>query len=168
MTRTRTKRMLQALAAAAAAVLVAGAAYAASTAQVPDYSWYRGHEADTSYQVNTPGKLRALANLVNGVADYDDDGAYDSPAVSFAGKTITQTGDIGLGGEEFAPIGSPDHPFEGTFAVGTDRFGNQRTVYGLSITKGSAYVGLFGYCGPSSKIEGVHIVNSGSMSRITS
>ena len=63
--------------------------------------------------------------LIN-IGDFDEDGNY------------TERDNEPL--REFIPIGTPEHPFRGTF------YGNSRKIQGLYINSGdSDYVGLFGY-----------------------
>ena len=63
-----------------------------------DTSWYSKSAA--SFSLSTPAELAGLAKL----AEEND----------FAGKTITLTEDINLGGHEWAPIGTATKPFKGT------------------------------------------------------
>lgn len=63
-----------------------------------DTSWYSKSAA--SFSLSTPAELAGLAQL----AEEND----------FAGKTITLTEDINLGGHEWAPIGTATKPFKGT------------------------------------------------------
>lgn len=137
-----------ALTACAVVLATVGVLYAAErAAQVPDYSWYTSNPQADSFTVKNGGQLRGLANLVNGTADLDGDGVADE-AVSFEGKTITQSGvAMSLANDEWTPIGTAEHPFEGTF-VGTE-------IRRMTITQGYSYLGLFGYCGSHSSIQNV-------------
>lgn len=63
-----------------------------------DTSWYS--ESAASFSLSSPAELAGLAKL----AEEND----------FAGKTITLTEDINLGGHEWAPIGTATKPFKGT------------------------------------------------------
>ncbi|MDR1043437.1 MAG: metallophosphoesterase [Clostridiales Family XIII bacterium] len=61
-----------------------------------DTSWYVGHEADETYEIDTAAKLAGLSALTN---------AKSGPAVDFAGKTVKLTRDIHLDRREWMPIG---------------------------------------------------------------
>lgn len=101
--------------------------------QASDTGWYSADE--TSFSIGTPAQLAGLAELVN--SDYD-----------FAGKTVTLTADIDLGGHEWTPIGrlgtvsieagtTGTSSFKGTFDGG----GNK--ISGLVVTN-ARLAGLFG------------------------
>ncbi len=144
-------------AACALALACVGVVYAAEQiAQAPNYDWYTGNPAADTFTVSTGGQLRGLANLVNGTADLDGDGVPEA-AVSFEGKTIKQASNrpISLANAEWTPIGTAEHPFEGTFIGG----GNATTgdIRRMTITQGYAYLGLFGYCGSHSSIQNVYL-----------
>ena len=62
--------------------------------------------------------------------------------MDFSGKTVTLEADLTYtAADSFTPIGTETTPFKGTFG------GNGNTITGLSYTgtKGSGYIGLFGY-----------------------
>lgn len=62
--------------------------------------------------------------------------------MNFSGKTVTLDADLTYtAADSFTPIGTETTPFKGTFG------GNGNTITGLSYTgtKGSGYIGLFGY-----------------------
>ena len=118
-----------------------------------DYSWYTGHESDTSYSLLTANQLLAFANLVNG--------ADGKTATTFEGKTITLTGSsYNLGAGEWIPIGDSSHQFLGTFD------GNGKTVsnFKVSGTNRSAYLGLFGYVGTGGSVSNVTVDSSAKIS----
>jgi hypothetical protein len=101
--------------------------------------WYTGHADDTSYTLSTIQQLLGLAVLVNGGTD-------------FTNKTIVLGIDINLTGnlEPFAPIGTAEHPFNGTF----DGAGKTLTNLQVIAPQGSyQYVGFFGHTGPDSLIK---------------
>lgn len=146
----------------AAAIGMPVAAYAALQT---NYDWYRLHEADASYTISTAGHLKALAELVNGTADYDGDGTPDTGAVDFAGKTITLAGSANFIDEAIVPIGTPEHPFLGRFDGG----GNTVDNFTLAIAADDmrtpvSNVGLFGYVGEGGSIANLNI---GGFSSIT-
>lgn len=64
-----------------------------------DSSWYVGHEADTTYEIDSAAKLAGLLKM--------------SRSDSFKGKTIYITADIDLAGHKWTAIGSEAKAFEG-------------------------------------------------------
>ena len=72
----------------------------------------------------------------------------------FAGKYITQTADIDLGGKEWTPIGTSGAPFCGVYD------GKGFKISGFKITKSSSAIGLFGYiCATADYEAGIANVN---------
>jgi glucan-binding YG repeat protein len=102
-------------------------------------TWYAGHESDASYTLANAEDLAGLAELVNaGTSD-------------FTGKTLTLSAN--LLNVSLPPIGTPEHPFNGTFD------GGSKTITNLGIvTENRQYVGLFGYGGASALIKNVRLV----------
>lgn len=104
----------------------------------------------TAIEIETAEDLRNLADKVN-------------KGESYAGKTVVLAADIDLGGLAFTPIGTVEHPFEGTFD------GQGHTIANLRVDD-SAYAGLFGCVASPSKgtaatikdltIDGVTISNT--------
>ena len=82
---------------------------------------------DDPHLIATPAQLAYLAQQVNGGTSYE-------------GKYFRQTEDFDLGGNEWAPIGSGNHPFKGHFDG--DNHGIFRLNAGI---KQAMYGGLFGY-----------------------
>ena len=82
--------------------------------------------AASDLSVGTFAELQAFAEAVNG-------------GETFAGRTVTLTVNVYLGGESnpWKAIGTSSHPFKGTFD------GNGHVISGLSIASGSS-VGFFG------------------------
>ena len=112
------------------------------------------------YEIEYPSELAWLAAAVNGtlpeelrpaaLATRSGNQYYD-----FAGKTFRLTRDIDLGGNEWTPIGSAEHPFKGTFN------GNNKTIANLFVEGGSAKnQGLFGKTAGSARFENVIIENA--------
>lgn len=158
----RASRLVARVCLAAAALVVLGttAVYAVDAiTQQPAYDWYTDDPDASTFTVKTGPELRGLANLVNGTADTDGDGNPE-PAVNFEGKTIEQGGYISLANQEFTPIGTEEHPFEGTFVGARDGEGSGMDIRRLQITQGTEYVGLFGYCGAHSTIKDVYLSDS--------
>lgn len=91
-----------------------------TTYSQPDGQYVYIDNNDVSYgftKIETAEQLMAFAANINNGADY-------------SGKVVKLTADIDLAGEEWAPIGTAEHPFSGTFD------GNGKTITGL--TGGSA------------------------------
>lgn len=82
-------------------------------------------ENSDTYYIANDTDLKAFRNKVN-------DGN------TFAGKTIQLTDNINLKNEEWAPIGTNENPFSGSFD------GQNHTVSNLKITNAGSYNGLFG------------------------
>ena len=81
------RRWALVLCAALICALVPSLAALAESYTGTDYSWYRGHEAEQSYRLESTAQMRAFANIVNGTADVDADGTLE-PADAFAGKKL--------------------------------------------------------------------------------
>lgn len=154
---------LRSLAGAAVAVVAAFAipfaAGAAASLPDPDYGWYTEATGD-AYTLDSEADYLGFANLVNGTADIDGDGAADA-AVTFAGKTVQLGDDLNFGGNALTPIGGATDAsaeFDGTFD------GGGHSVQGFTIDAGDATadVGLFGRAGSGSVIENVSV--NGSLS----
>lgn len=96
-----------------------------------------GYDKNAIY-IDTAAELKAFRDNIN-------DG-------TFAGGTVVLTADIDLAGEEWAPIGTAEHPFSGTFD------GNGKTISNLKITTGN-YAGLFGYVSTAT-IKNVKLANA--------
>ena len=90
---------------------------------------------ETTYEVSQASDLAWLAAAVNGTLPATK--AAIAPQ-DFAGKTFVLNENIDLGGQEWTPIGSSAHPFQGTFD------GNGKTVRNLVVTGYNSYAGLFG------------------------
>lgn len=113
-----------------------------TTYSQPDGRYVYIDNNDVSYgftKIATPDQLKAFAADVNNGADY-------------SGKVVKLTADIDLTGEEWAPIGTAEHPFSGTFD------GNGKTISNLKITTGN-YAGLFGYVSTAT-IKNVKLANA--------
>ena len=81
--------------------------------------------------IHTPQQLAWFISLVNG-----ENGATAS---TFAGETVNITADITMDGHIWVPVGTPNHPFKGTFE------GNGHVItdmYGSLIQEN---MGMFGY-----------------------
>lgn len=87
-----------------------------TTYSQPDGRYVYIDNNDVSYgftKIATPEQLKDFAADVNNGTDY-------------SGKVVKLTADIDLAGEEWAPIGTAEHPFSGTFD------GNGKTITGLT------------------------------------
>lgn len=98
-----------------------------------DISWY--NETTTDFKISSAAQLAGLAYLVNnGIESFDE---YKSVAI---------TKDINLAGYEWVPIGTKEHPFNGTFSGKNYNLGVINTISGICTNDaGNEYVGLFGY-----------------------
>ena len=101
---------------------------------------YLNTDANGNYLISNADELVYFAKTVN--VDRE----------TYAGKIIKLTADIDLAGKEWAPIGTAEHPFSGTFD------GNNKTISNLKITTGN-YAGLFGYVSTAT-IENVKLANA--------
>ncbi len=121
-----------------------------------DTSWYSA-EAKT-FEISTPAQLAGLAAIVNGKAD-------GITADNFAGKTVTLTADLDLGGvkgsdgtwsgQAWTPIGnSYGNSFMGLF----NGNGHAISNYYLNVQMGSC-AGLFGYLDKTAIVKNLRIVS---------
>lgn len=122
----------------------------------PNYDWYAS--GASSFTLESVEDLKGFANLVNGVADADADGTAD-PAVDFSGKVVqlAEGASFNLMNGTMEPIGSQDHPFDGTFD------GNGCIIDNVVIQGSSARaadLGLFGHAGPNSLLRNVTLGSS--------
>ena len=90
------------------------------------------------YEIERPSELAWLAAAVNGTLEEEYTRATVA-ANNFAGKTFVLTQNVDLGGNEWTPIGDPNHIFKGTFD------GKGKTIANLVVNGGSeSNKGLFG------------------------
>jgi hypothetical protein len=103
-----------------------------------DTAWY-GNGTASSYTISLPADLAGLADIVN--AGTDD----------FTGKTVTLAN--GFTGQSFVPIGTAEHPFNGTFD------GGGKNLTNITINPGNAktHIGLFGAAGPASVLKNINL-----------
>ncbi len=151
-TRKARKLMLSIVACACAIVLGAGAIIAYASPLTPDYSWYKGHESESNYQISTASQMLAFSNLVNGTAVLEE-GQSAVAAVTFANKTLTLTQDINfLGYDNGLPCigGQGGTVFAGTFD------GAGKRISGCTLISGDdakSNIGLFGACTAESTVK---------------
>lgn len=107
--------------------------------RVTDRSWYDNVQG-TNYTISTFGQLCALADIVNSGED------------DFTGKTIEMTEYIGGLQYVWIPIGTTDHPFNGTF----DGKGFQIGSFSIHLPNEDE-VGLFGCIGKKGKVANLKI-----------
>ena len=171
----RRPRRASLVAALVATVLsIATIAYAASLTLTPNYDWYTKDPGASTYEISNAPQMLGLAYLTNGLADLDGDGQAEG-AVDFSGKTVNQTADITFrNASGYIPVGTPDHPFNGTFDgqghqitnlaidCGSESTPASKAADGTTVpaTSTTCYVGLFGYCGADSTLENVTIGNT--------
>ncbi|MGI6032282.1 MAG: leucine-rich repeat protein [Coriobacteriales bacterium] len=175
------RRLLVAALVVACAAALAGGAYAWGMSYYSvDYSWYTSDAvASKSFEISSAGQLQALSNLVNGTYDTSEvkaDGgvATDGSAIDFEGcnvnlvSRLTFTASDVVYGFSLTPIGTEEHPFNGTFdGAKYDSSGNITRVntvsYLLLSTEdsgaacGTEYVGLFGHVGPEGTIKNLTV-----------
>lgn len=172
------KKLPLAIAIALALVLACGGLYAYGQQYYErNYSWYDG---SGSYVLEDAGDLEAFARLVNGTW-VDDEAATsgttamsaalraqlqaeDGAAHSFEDETVRLQGDIHYTALNIyyayghTPIGTAEHPFQGTFD------GGNRAISRLLFSNTDAdapsptsYVGLFGHVGQYGTIKNVNV-----------
>ena len=129
-----------------------------------DTDWYTTAPAGAaSFEISTPAQLAGLASLVNAGTE------------NFAGKTITLTADLDLGGvyngsnwdviqsKEWTPIGRWTTTGFSTAIVFCGTFdGNNKTISNFYHSTISYYRGLFGYIGATGVVKNLAIA-SGSV-----
>lgn len=113
------------------AILIVAFSYAPQRMWGQSGSWAEHQEpysgSSTTISITTAGQLAKLAAVVNEGADLFT-------------VTINLTADINLSAHYWVPIGTAEHPFNGTFS------GGSHTVSGLNINDGTLdNAGLFGY-----------------------
>lgn len=117
----------------------------------PTYDWYvaGGGATGTFFTVSNAAQLLGLANIANGTA-------LPYPQNSFQGATVTLGGiQINMGSvADWTPIGTADHPFEGSFN------GANRTITNMTITSTTSNAGLFGVTGEHAAIRDVKLLES--------
>lgn len=148
------------VAVALALVLGVGTAWAEATFAKADYRWYTDNPDATEFVITTGPQMQGLANLVSGSVGEDEGIAVNGP-IDFAGKTVRLGTSVNLGNlfgtREFTPIGTDEHPFQGTF----DGAGN--TVKGMRITSEQGLtkdIGMFGVVGDAGLIRNVNMEDS--------
>lgn len=99
------------------------------------------------YQIENGTQLLLFQSIVNGT-----NGQTQNPAAC-----AELTNDIDMSSiANFAPIGTKDHPYTGTFNGNNN--GNNHSISGLTVS-GSDYVGLFGYVNGAT-IQNINLCNS--------
>ncbi len=87
----------------------------------------------------------SMVNALNGVTAED--------AETFAGLTYILTADVDMSAHTWVPIGTAEHPFQGTFE------GNGHVITGIRRTAEFPHQGLFGYVNSAANIQNV-VVNA--------
>ena len=122
--------------------------FSASAAANADTSWYDASK--TNFALKSISQLAGLSKLV-------------SQGNDFSGKTVSLANDINAMSATISPIGTKEHPFNGTFD------GASHYIDNLTIdSSADSYVGLFGYTGASSIIKDVTLGTSVKISRTVS
>lgn len=101
--------------------------------------------------IESPVGLRYLASKVNSGAD-DFSGKYLKITGSLDMMGVDEEGN-GIPGQEFTPIGTAEHPFNGTLTNSTVEISN---LY-INAIGDNLYAGLFGYIGPSGSAENLKV-----------
>lgn len=101
-----------------------------------DTSWYKAGES--TFVLNHANQLKGLAKLV-----------YEGN--DFAGKTVELSTSLYLNNQEWIPIGTAEHPFNGFFN------GKGFTVDGIKINNSEENQGLFGTIGASGTVMNLGI-----------
>ena len=115
------------------------------------------------YNCGHTGSEKAKCTLVDGVCSvcgYDENAIYIDTAAdlkafrdsvnagTFAGGTVVLTADINLNNEAWTPIGTAEHPFEGTFD------GQGHKITGLTNKSDATSFGLF------EKVKGTVVIKN--------
>ncbi len=122
-----------------------------------DVSWYEGKTSP--YTIKSLNQLKGLAYLVN------------SGTESFEGKTVQLDEGAQIifldAGDAIDPIGTEEHPFQGTFdgrrgsaaGGGIVAMANETRIHNLMVNVGDrlSYIGLFGYAGDKAVIKNLTI-----------
>ena len=100
-------------------------------------------ESDWSVTIIEAGKLQKVITesktyyAINDIADLKAFRDYVNAGTSYADETVKLIADINLNDEAWTPIGTAEHPFDGTFD------GNEKIISELKVT-GTENVGFFG------------------------
>ena len=108
-----------------------------------DTSWYY-EQAGPTYTIKNIPQLIGLSSLVNSGTD------------TFQGKVVqfpAEFQSLAFLGNSIEPIGTPSHPFEGTFDGGGYTISNLTLDFGNSLSN----IGLFGYAGKSATLKNVRL-----------
>ena len=145
------------LALAIALVFAPCAAWAADT--VPAYGWYANPTSADTYTLRDGDDWLGFVELVNGTADVDGDGKPEA-ADAFAGKTVKLVQEINLMGAAVKPAGGQNGTqFDGTLSGSNNMINN----FTIDISGGTENIGLIGYAGANSRIEGVSVGKAGKL-----
>ena len=102
------------------------------------------------YLIENKDDLKTFRNLVNGDEKREP---YD-----FEGEVIGVTEEIDMGGETWTPIGTKEHPFQGTLKGNIYSRRNRHFIEGIKINNNQDYQGFFGCIGEKGLIENLNIV----------
>lgn len=99
-------------------------------------------EKDGVYNISSSAELAGIAQLVNGGSN-------------LSGKTVNLLCDLDFNKVPWTAIGTPAHPFQGTFN------GNGYTINNMvvNLNDGAMDAGLFGYINSPAKISNVNVTN---------
>ena len=126
-----------------------------------DYTteWYEN--GTSPYTISSISDLKGLSHIVNGTAENASGQAI--AAHSFENETVQLMANkmfiFQASTDPIEPIGSKEHPFEGTFDGNCGNSGNGSSINNLKIAVGNrlSYIGLFGYAGDGASIENLRL-----------
>ena len=117
-----------------------------------DMSWGSDYDTATEFIITNPEQFAQFAFMVNSGNDFSgktvtlDNGVEE---IEWGGQVYPQTVwyDGNLQDYYWTPIGTADHPFNGTFN------GNGKSITYVTINSTASYQGFFGYIGNSGKVQ---------------
>ena len=128
-----------------------------------DIAWYTSNPNADEFTILNVRDLRGFAKLVNGTVDASVSGK-PADAVTFEGKTVKLGGPLNLTGQQVEPIGTEEHPFQGTFdGQSTPETSPELYNYTLVVSDSGDDIsnkGLFGYAGDKASIKNLDISGS--------
>ena len=118
-----------------------------------DLLWGSDYSTATEFIITTPGQFAQFAFLVNSGKDFSGktvtlDDEFEE--IEYNGQVYHQTEewyDGDLRDHYWTPIGTADHPFNGTFN------GNGKSISYVTINSTASYQGFFGYIGNTGKVQ---------------
>ena len=127
-----------------------------------DTDWGGDYESATTFVISNPQQMAQFAYMVNNGQDFSskvvklDDGQEEEDGETFL---VRYKGE--LYAHAWVPIGTPDHPFNGTFD------GNGKSVTYVTIEASDSYQGFFGYIGQNGMVKNLVFDYGSSISGTT-